>query len=409
MRKLLFLASLAAACLAAGLVVSCGGVHDGEFDSESADLTQPAEPIDDLSASVSTVDYGGASFRLSKLQIYTIDVAQGNSTLIISPTGTTVLVDSGQYAFATNQVVNLLNELGVTHLDYSIATHYDSDHIASFCDIFDAIGVPTVVYDRGGDREASAASPTPAAFTNYLACTGAARTQLTAGTTIALGGGVTLRVLAVGDPDFAGATSDYDTLWDGTRLSCANTENEKSISLLITYGKFDLLLSGDMTGVADPPNQCSDDRLNVEGPVADLITNTLDRTVEVLHLDHHGSQATSNSLAFLQTLAPQVAVESAGDDLNCGPGFNQYGHPGQVVLDRLYSIAIKKIYQTEEAGASYVNTPQACTPASGQTYPRDYHGLAHDFLYSTHVHIASDSMRFWIENATGTWDAYRAN
>ena len=270
-----------------------------------------------------------------------------------------------------------------------------------------------MAYDRGGDRRASgASSPTPLMFLDYLDCTSGVRQQIDTDTTIDLGNGAQIRVLAVGDADFSDddGTSDYTTLWDGTRLECANTENEKSVALAITYKGFDMLLMGDITGIADPPDSCSGDRLNVEEPVAEIFMNPpFSRNVDVFHVDHHGSETTSNGEDFINTILPEVAMVSMGDAPACGAGFNSYGHPGQLVLDRLWDAGIEKIYQTQEGGSRYVNTPEPCTPHPGDTYPRDYHGVPHDFMYRDHIRISTNGRTYQVINAEGGIDEYEVD
>lgn len=344
------------------------------------------------------------------LEIYLVNVGQGDATLIVGPQGKTVLVDAGKSSSAAQNILNLINELGIASLDYTISTHYDQDHIGAFCDLFSSIGQPDVAaYDRGGDRRSSGSSAQPAFFVDYMNCAGAKRTRLEPGSFIDLGDGAAMYVLAVGDADYMDGrgTSDYTVLYDESSIECANHENEKSIALLVTYGGFDFLLSGDLTGIDDPPINCDKDSVNVEVPVGSLIVGSMfNRGVDVFHLDHHGSESTGNTSDYVALIAPEVAVISVGDSASCGAGFNAYGHPGQLALDALWLSGVVKIYQTEEGGCMWVNDPVPCTPAPGETCPRDYHDIAHEFLYDQHVRIRTDGQKYEIKNLVGEWDSY---
>ena len=78
------------------------------------------------------------------LKIYCIDVDQGSSTLIVSPANKYILIDAGDYETGYNYgdtVLRLIRNLGITHLDYTLATHYHADHIG---------GMPTVIYGLSG-------------------------------------------------------------------------------------------------------------------------------------------------------------------------------------------------------------------------------------------------------------------
>ena len=74
---------------------------------------------------------------------------------------------------------------------------------------------------------------------------------------------------------------------------------------------------------------------------ADMLENGIDISADVLKAGHHGS-STSTSKAFLDKVAPSVAVIQCGKD-------NSYGHPAQAVLDRLTE-AGAAVYRTDQAG-----------------------------------------------------------
>ncbi|PJA29122.1 MAG: hypothetical protein CO189_03435, partial [candidate division Zixibacteria bacterium CG_4_9_14_3_um_filter_46_8] len=92
---------------------------------------------------------GITTIGAQNLQVHVIDVGQGHSTLIISPTGQTMLIDAGEL----NQVLNVksyLASLGISHINYFVATHYHSDHIGSVANGLLNQGITFgTVYDRG--------------------------------------------------------------------------------------------------------------------------------------------------------------------------------------------------------------------------------------------------------------------
>jgi len=68
-----------------------------------------------------------------KLQIHQLNIGQGDAALIISPLGQTMLIDTGPLSASScagpTGIITQLSGLGMTHLDYHVASHYDADHI----------------------------------------------------------------------------------------------------------------------------------------------------------------------------------------------------------------------------------------------------------------------------------------
>jgi beta-lactamase superfamily II metal-dependent hydrolase len=88
-----------------------------------------------------------------KLQIHQLNVGQGDATLIISPLGQTMLIDTGPTtasacASATG-IVTYLISIGLTHLDYHVASHYHADHIGCTDRVQAIWPVQIAAYDRG--------------------------------------------------------------------------------------------------------------------------------------------------------------------------------------------------------------------------------------------------------------------
>ena len=109
--------------------------------------------------------------------------------------------------------------------------------------------------------------------------------------------------------------------------------NAASMVLAVKFGKFDMLLTGD-----------------VEGGGEGQLTRQLEEqyrghTWEVLKVAHHGSK-NSSSEEFLRQVKPAYAFISAGRE-------NRYGHPHQETIERLADVG-SKIYSTQENGAIIV-------------------------------------------------------
>ena len=246
-----------------------------------------------------------------------------STTLLITPSWRTILIDGGGVDDGINDILPLFSRLGINYLDYLFTSHYDADHIGGIAEIIagpdqkmetDDDIVPSITYDNG--RTPSDAGEV---FGNYLNGIGATRQTLVAGERIDLEDGVVIDCLINN-----GMTADEKS------LPVENNDNASSMGLLITYGDFRYFTAGDLTGGG---LSGTSDTADLEGLVAPLIGE-----VDMLHVNHHGS-ATSSSEYFLETLRPTVSIISVGDN-------NDYGHPHPAVLFRLSEI-FTEIYQTE--------------------------------------------------------------
>ena len=251
-----------------------------------------------------------AGLSYGNLKIHCLDVGQGDCTIIVSPTGGTLLFDGGKNGRGTGVVVPYLQSLSLEALDYVVASHYHEDHIGGIDEVVGYLGIDSVrvsALDRGW----SYSTPT---YTDYAAAVAAKRTTIFDGQVIDLGGGVTVTCVAVNGNDVL--TPPFDDQYD---------ENDYSVSLLVEYLDFDLFVAGDLSGVNSSSYNDIETSVGHEvGPV------------EVYRVDHHGSISNSNA-NIVSSLLPRVSVISVGD--------NPYGHPMQTILDRLVFYG-SYIYQT---------------------------------------------------------------
>ncbi|HYG81653.1 MAG TPA: MBL fold metallo-hydrolase, partial [Pyrinomonadaceae bacterium] len=81
-----------------------------------------------------------------ELRVYVLDVGQGDSILILSPEGKTVLVDAGDEKNG-KRVAEALKAKGVQQIDYFVATHSHPDHIGGAAEVFAAFKVGSVLHN----------------------------------------------------------------------------------------------------------------------------------------------------------------------------------------------------------------------------------------------------------------------
>jgi beta-lactamase superfamily II metal-dependent hydrolase len=279
-----------------------------------------------------------------ELQVHVLDVGpiEGDSILIVSPTGKSVLIDAGD-AGKGKVILDALKRYKIEKLDYFIATHPHPDHIGGADEVLNAIKVANVI-DNGVDLSTPAPPPPPTKkgakpartpakskiksvnsfFDEYkeaLQKSGAQYEKAEPGKKYDLGGGAILTVLAPTEPFF-----NKDMMKGG-----GNDTNANSIVLRLDYGDFSMLFMGDAE----------------EQTEARLVGKDLNLKATVIKIAHHGSKY-ATSEGFLKRVQPQAAIISDG-------AWNRYGHPAQSVLDRLKAVNAK-VYRTDLQGEVTVIT-----------------------------------------------------
>ena len=242
----------------------------------------------------------------SDLRLDFLDVGQGDATVIRTPHGHAILIDAGPRFGGRDAgrsvVAPFLVRGGIDRLDAVILSHAHLDHFG---------GIPAVL-DRvpsGLLLEPGEVVPDPA----YLGMLDAAAEDGAGWASLRVGD--TLRVDGV---EFV--VLHPDTAWAEWGLDL----NEDSAVLLVRWGRFRALLSGD-AGIA------------AEGRMRGHAGH-----VDLLKVGHHGSRGASGA-AWLKELAPEVAVVSVGAG-------NRYGHPTPEALQRLRN-AGASVWRTDRDGA----------------------------------------------------------
>lgn len=259
---------------------------------------------------------------LAGVTITVLDVGQGDATLVQSTSGMTLLFDGGPNGQGSGTVLPYLASQGIFQLDYIVASHYHADHIGGLDEVHSHTGATYGVWDRGW-------SYTTTTYSNYASETAGNRFTIADGQVFDLGDGVTVTCLGLnGNGEL------------GQPFNDSSEENQYCVTLLIECGDFDYFQAGDLTG--NDAGSYDD----IETSVAQDMAAMEQADIEIYKVNHHGSYSSSNAY-FLDTVSPEVAIISVGDN-------NSYGHPHQEPMQRLQSRDVF-VYQT--------------TPGNGFTLP----------------------------------------
>ena len=227
-------------------------------------------------------------FLLSRDQLHVIflDVGQGDSILILSPSGQNLLIDTGE-TDAYDALQAGLARYGVSRLNHVIATHPHSDHIGGMYRVLGDYDAETLYTPDTTADSRIAEKMLESAENNNVTLRKAAD-----GVAVALGDDVKLEMYS----PFSDAEEDLNNL---------------SPIMLLTYGETSFLFTGD----ADSETE------------AKVLQKHPQLSADVMKLGHHGA-STSNSPEFLDAVSPQIAVCSVGAD-------NTFGHPHESVVGYL--------------------------------------------------------------------------
>jgi competence protein ComEC len=270
-----------------------------------------------LVLSISVAATAGAA----PLRAVFIDVEGGQATLFVSPSGQSLLIDTGwatSDSRDTNRILAAAQQLGVTKLDYVLITHYHSDHVGGVPQLASRIKIGTFI-DHGHNREDS--SDTRANFAAYeKVAAGAKRLTVKPGDHIPISG-----------LDVEVVSADGETLQDAlpgagqSNPFCSsepappddNSENARSVGVMIMLGKLRVLDLGDLTKKKELALACPKNLLG---------------TVDLLVVTHHGADG-SNARALVDAIHPRVAIMDNGAHKGANPDVWQIVHDAPGLMD----------------------------------------------------------------------------
>lgn len=187
------------------------------------------------------------------LTIYFIDAEGGQSTLFVSPSGESMLVDAGWPDNAgrdAQRIMAAARDAGISHIDYLVITHYHGDHVGGVPPLAARIPIRNFV-DHGPTVQTDPRNS--GLYQAYLKVRGRGHHILAKpGLQIPLEGTNVIVVTAAGkhiDRPISGAGdhNPYCPAESQLRPGVDTTENAQSVGILVTYGKFSIIDLGDLT------------------------------------------------------------------------------------------------------------------------------------------------------------------
>ena len=237
-------------------------------------------------------------YQFSKdLEIYFLDVGQGDSCFIVTPNHKTILIDGGgstsnTFDVGKDTVIPYLLDKGYTKLDYVFISHFDQDHVGGILPVLEEFKVGQIFISKQGEKSEN--------YETFLE--------------IVEQKNLKVQEVKIGDKITIGDVT-FHILWPSGNQIEENILNNNAMVMKLQYKNFSMLFTGDIEAVAEKKILS----------LYDTNLNSLKATV--LKVAHHGSKSSSTE-EFLETVNAKVAIIGVGEN-------NMFGHPSNVVLERL--------------------------------------------------------------------------
>ena len=299
--------------------------------------------------------FAGAS-ETKATTVHFIDVGQGDASLVELSNGETILIDGGN-TDAGKTVCKYIEKLGITQIDYMIATHSDQDHIGGLIKVLEKFEVKNIyrpftistsskandeLYTLFSDNIDSLSSDDDEVYAKFIklvyaeTCDGNLSNIFVTSTD---------KIIVSGDSGcpymIEFLMPQCDTHFTSNRISSgytvrsADENNDNSAMVLLSTENSSYLFAGDAT----------ENEENVFINNLSYSTKKRVENVDVLKVAHHGSKG-SSSEKFLNLVKPKNAIISVGAG-------NDYGHPNAKAIERLTAVGAV-IYRTDELGTIIV-------------------------------------------------------
>ena len=227
------------------------------------------------------------------LKIYFIDVGQGDSTLIVTPSKKTILIDGGgSESFDVGEKVLLpyLLDRRIRKIDYIMISHFDTDHCKGIFTVIENLKVKNIIISKQAEK-----SENYKKFKEIVA-----------------NKKINIILVKAGDKIKIDKYIYFKILFPTEKLIMQNPLNNNSIVSQLNYKSFKMLFTGDIEEIA-------------EKEILNLQKDKLKSTI--LKVAHHGSN-TSSTQEFINSVKPELALIGVGKN-------NTFGHPSECVVEKL--------------------------------------------------------------------------
>ena len=235
------------------------------------------------------------SQRQTTLDVYYLDMEGGGGTLVVSPSGSAILIDAGfPEPRDAERIVAVAKQIGLTHLDYFVATHFHTDHIGGVASLVGKLPIRTFV-DHGEPMEPQSGRGAEV-YRRYVQARGSGEhLSVRPGDIIPLEG-IEVQVVTAGgallETPLPGAEIPNPLCSEFSPREGEINSDAGSVGLFIRYGQFRAVQLGDLT-------------FNKEHEL--ICPNNVLGTVDVFQTSAHGLNL-SSPRELVHALRPRVVV-----------------------------------------------------------------------------------------------------